>query len=37
MFAIFIMIGLIIAIGLSAIIIDDIEKEKERKKNNDWE
>lgn len=32
MFAIFIMIGLVIAIGLSAIIIDDIEKEKERKK-----
>lgn len=32
MFAIFIMIGLVIAIGLSAIIMDDIEKEKERKK-----
>lgn len=37
MFAIFIMIGLVIAIGLSAIIMDDIEKEKERKKNNDRE
>lgn len=37
MFTIFIMIVLIIAIGLSAIIMDDIEKEKERKKNNDWE
>lgn len=37
MFAIFIMIGLVIAIGLSAIIMDDIEKEKERKKSNDRE
>ena len=36
MFAIITIIGLIIALGLDAMIMDDIEKEKERKKNNDW-